>query len=368
MISFLIGTQGHGRGGHFRDVVVIARALSRQFDVQIVNLGKRSPVLDSSEVRVINCYPTRLGAVFSALRSSDFIFAIDVRVAFIAYQTALITGSKLVHIKPGGVNDDFWQRDLQNVIVFSKENYDFIKSGGAQTVALIPDRVEVPKTNHVLLKELRRNYEKHKVILYVSRITNHYASNLRKVVRLAVTLEELGGKDIKVVIIGQVESESLLTDLLNLAPKNLDIITDTKYTENAASVLCLGDLVIGNGRTVMEAASLGIPLLVNSTNSNTPIVLTAENFEDFSNYNFSPRAASRSHGTPERIIKLLGDNAIYQTLSQSTHKLYEANFSIANLVPKYVSFMGECRPESWSFRFFLSLVLRYVKFCVRSSQ
>ena len=226
MISFLIGTQGHGRGGHFRDVVVIATALSQQFDVQIVNLGKRSPVLDSSQLKVINCCPAQLYAIFSALKSSTFIFAIDVRVAFIAYQTALITGSKLVHIKPGGVNDDFWQYDLENIIVFSKENCDFIKRGSAQTVACIPDRVEVTEINNELLEELRGNYERQKIILYVSRITNHYESNLRKVVRLAMKLEELSCKDIKIVVIGQVESESLLRNLRNLAPKNLDIITD----------------------------------------------------------------------------------------------------------------------------------------------
>lgn len=64
------------------------------------------------------------------------------------------------------------------------------------------------------------------------------------------------------------------------------------FTNNLSSVMSAGDILIGFGRTVMEAASLGMPTIVPVTHNKgevIPVLLRKENFEVLQSYNFTNR-------------------------------------------------------------------------------
>ena len=66
-------------------------------------------------------------------------------------------------------------------------------------------------------------------------------------------------------------------------------ITDSRV-ERGSDLLCLGDCVIGMGRSVMEAAVLGKVVVVPNSKSNYPLLLDNENFQALYKYNFSGRS------------------------------------------------------------------------------
>lgn len=366
MITFLLGTQSHGRGGHFWDVIVIAEELSKHFDVQIVNLGKKSPVLEQSHLDILTFSPLQFSAILKKLKKCEYIFAVDLRVTFIGYLSALYFRNKLIQIKPGGPNESYWTKGVQNLIVFSRENEKFVRTANIKNVELIPNRVNVIEPDYDLLNELDKRYVGLQKILLISRITKHYQSNLFKAIELANELLLLGRENIKLIVLGQVEDFSLYNELKKIAPENVDFITDTNYTKNAAKLIPMANIVIGNGRTVMESASLGIPILVNSANNRMPSILSPENFESFFRYNFSPRSMTEKPSASEEILAIFDNKEVYENISENVKKMYEEYFSVNNLTNKYSRFMKNCKTENLSKRILFILALKYVKFVLRS--
>ena len=141
-------------------------------------------------------------------------------------------------------------------------------------------------------------------------------------------------------IIGRIENEESYKELVDLSNDlNIDIkfITDSR-TENASQMLYLADCVLGTGRSLMEAMSLGLPTLTPVLNSDYPILVTKDNLEvlfytNFSERNVVPRKMQED--AYKTLLKIIEDETWYKIISNESFKIFVNNFAIENAIPKY---------------------------------
>src|SRR5690606_9425179 len=195
---------------------------------------------------------------------------------------------KIVVNKCGGPNPNSFPV-VPNLVVFSRENENwFLSRREFKTckVKLIPNRaMRVATTKFDKYQKDDTTF----TIVRICRIGVTYFHSIRNGIEL---VRELSRRDVKVhfYVIGKVTEVHEYEKLLNLSEGlNVDFITEDSYTEEASKMLYLADAVIGTGRGVMEACSLGIPILIPSRQTNFPVLLTGKNFQNYFNKNFTDR-------------------------------------------------------------------------------
>ncbi|WP_350978603.1 hypothetical protein [Shewanella sp. AC34-MNA-CIBAN-0136] len=300
-IGFIIGTFGHGRGGHFWDLKIIADKISESQQVVIFNIGIGiSPVLETSNVKVINV-PLGLCKALTTFQKAvnyyniDKLVSIDLRVNIIPSLISKFFKIPLILVKPGGPNPGRNYPIVKELIVFSLENFNYFKektSFNETLIHFLPNRSMKSEVNIQLVNEIRKCFvEETFKFVQVIRITEEYFLNLCQSIELIRLLND-GGKSYSstLIIIGVVQNQKVYEDIKKLAVGlPIYFFTENKYTAKASELLTVGDAVIANGRSVMEGASLGLPILVSAKNSKHPVLLKPENFKNAFKVNFSPR-------------------------------------------------------------------------------
>ncbi len=352
-ILFLITGSGSKVGGHMFSLYHIAHEIAKYYDIRIITLGKeKSVIFSNSEFYLSNCEIDSLKKILSLnaqLKNTlqgyipDIVHCFDESSFLLASQIQCLEKCKFILTKCGGKNPKgkYWIY-ADNLIVFSKENYDAIKSlkmYRKANVYLIPNRVSKIhiKTNNQDTKEIKEN--DYFNFVRIGRISSNYIKSTKSLLKLVSELPSLQ-KKYRVYIIGRIENEESYKELVDLSNDlNIDIkfITDSR-TENASQMLYLADCVLGTGRSLMEAMSLGLPTLTPVLNSDYPILVTKDNLEvlfytNFSERNVVPRKMQED--AYKTLLKIIEDETWYKIISNESFKIFENNFAIENAIPKY---------------------------------
>ena len=349
-ILFITYASAVGRGGHVHSMLQISNFISEFNDVKIMNLGDGdSCVLNASSNFIGSCNVTDLRFIFSLNNQfktklngflPDIIHCFDEYSYFLASHCKLFKSQKFIFTKCGGPSsrNKYWFH-ADNIILFSKENYNWYqnkKQYSKSNIQLIPNRVKGLSQNELNNRGIEKDLEAFNFVR-IGRIGANYKESILSLLSLVNSLKFNLNIDKKLIIyiIGYVENEIIFQEIKNRAnEQNLKVqfITDER-TIQASQLLGLADCVLGTGRGLMEAMSLGIPVLTPVSNNEYPILVTQANFNSLLETNFSPRnylSNISSFDELSAIANIVNSEYNYKTIKDETFKLFDLNLSLNN--------------------------------------
>lgn len=357
-IIYVIGTFGHGQGGHFRDLREIASDQSRTADCLILNIGPfRSSVLEETIVRVENI-DTNASSFFQTIQKvrkifvaerPDIINLFDLRVYFFARVLKALSPVPLIITKCGGENPRRFFPASDGLVVFSRENLDYfsalsVRRNGA--LLFLPNRVTIPTQNEQLIAEIRKSARTGGVdFVLIGRLTRVYESTMLGAIDLVNRLNS-EGCECNLFIIGVPEDAGVVEALEYRASKSVILLTDERYTKDAAQLLDLAEISISSGRGLMEAAALGKVLLTTVKGESIQSLVADDTFEELFKTNFSPRNALAS-SDPEHRYELIASAVRSPELraeySRQAFRYFQRYFDVNGVAEKYDKFFDGLR-------------------------
>lgn len=201
---------------------------------------------------------------------------------------------KYIITRCGGVNPNIWPKSLLTT-TFSNENYNHFKNLGVKKLTYIPNRVKNFNFDLKLVEEIKGKFKINNddfVILRVSRIKKYYDESIQQTLRLGHETSKKLNKKATVLIIGGIEDYNIY-ESINTLSKSMNIrlifITDSKYTSEARHIISIASIIVGTGRSLMEAAKTNAELYVPNKGEDLPLKLTSQNFKKLFSLNFSGR-------------------------------------------------------------------------------
>lgn len=340
----MIASRGHGSGGHFHSLMQVSSELSRSLNVGIVVLGTRSPVLEDSPL-LLGYVPRGVGLLrlnrhfrgFVESFNPDVVHCFDTDSLNTIHFLPSLWNIPIVLNKCGGPNPKRLRWQYADCIVnFSLENHLWFKSNDHYAdcgLFLIPNRV----SGIHLTAAAHRTIQKEDAFCFV-RIQRIGA--YQKTVQDCFNLLERLRHRYKVhfYLIGRVQSSQELGKLeAYVAERQLPVtfVTD-KRASRGSELLYLADCVIGTGRSFMEAASLGVPVLAPARNLEVPVLVNEENFQSFFECNFSERTSFSPQEDPVLAVESLIENRrAYEASSSAAKRLFEEYFGPGPILAKY---------------------------------
>lgn len=351
-ILFFISVHGHGRGGHFNSLHHIANKLSVEHQVGIVSIGpghssiiaNNSNFLSHVDFNGINLLELKSKSDEIVKQfNPEIIHCFDVgcyNIVRLLYSTKKM---KIALNKCGGPNPKVFPY-VKNLVLFSVENKQWFEKDKRYydaNIALIPNRVSKIQTTPLdVLKP-----DDYFSFVRIARIGKTYKKSIFDSIELIDALYKSNKKlKLKLFIIGVVECPEILSEILNnkyVKDGTVTILTEDKYTIGASKMLYLADSVIGTGRGIMEAASLGLPSLTIDSLSNSPTLITKDTFDDAFRTNFSERNVFSDLTKDKNLTEietLVSDEEFYQKLSLYTRMIFEQYFDIDQAANRYTEF------------------------------
>lgn len=355
----LISTLGHGNGGHFYDLITVTEELQQNIEILNLNICRNeSKVLNSSKINLINLKFTiyNLFYVLKKIRTIikenkiTHVNCYDLNAFSFANIINIYTKTKIIYTKCGGPNPSGYYPMIDNLLVMSKENFLFFdKKEKYKNInkILIPNRVNYLNSDEERISKLKKIIgESQKVILRISRITEHYETTLFQTINLYNHLIK-SKKNVKLIIIGVVQNIELLERLKNavIYKENAFFINDDYYTHKASELLPIADFVVGTGRGIMEASFFNKNLLTPLKEEEFPVLINKNNFQELYATNFSPRNVVENFDKKSNIKNIANcyDNDEYNNENVSFVKsIHENYFDIKSAVNKYNDFYKSC--------------------------
>lgn len=354
-ILFVVSCNGVGNGGHAHSLNHITQALSAKTEVKIVSVGLMKVKVLKNNALYIGKFEFRWWNIF-ALNSKfkqllkefnpDVIHCFDGSSALILMAQPILFKKKIIYTKCGGPNErNSIAQVTSDVILFSKENLNSYKQNRRfknSDIHLIPNRIlkinYIPESEQLFKKDSTRfNFVR------IARIGKTYFNSITESINLVAEIQNYNLKNpVKLYIIGAIESYEIFDKLVVYGKeKSIDLVFITNELTNEASrLLYLADAVIGTGRGVMEAMSLGIPTFVPVKGKAIPSLLRQTNFNDFFSTNFSPRGNVSNYEENEEInlcVKMINEENWYLELSTFSNNIAQRNFVLNNeVVLKYI--------------------------------
>ena len=243
--------------------------------------------------------------------------------------------------KCGGPNPAYFPH-TKNIILFSKENEEWFKSKikfKNSNICLSPNRVKRLEANssfHPIKKESDEF-----TFVRICRIGNTYIKSIRDSINLISRLLERGVNNIKLYIIGVVEDVEVFNKFVDndfVKMGYVVFLTESKFTNEASKMLYLADAVIGSGRGLMEATSLGKPILAIDKNGKIPVLLNKFYFNDAFETNFSERNSFGDLNQEKNlnsIASLIGDKSYYSHISTLSFGYFKDFFDLDKVAEIY---------------------------------
>ena len=336
----LITANGHGNGGHFYSCRTISEYLSNSFNIKVSSIGKgRSEVIETAHnfdqhfntdnkiqfIKRIRMY----------LKEFDIIHAYDEQSLSIAILFAP-NKSKIAFTKCGGPNY-MHQVRCNNMICFSHENFSDQKEKKLRNVNLIPNRIPEEDFQHTFYTP--KIPEKIQIVR-IGRISDYYEKSLRAGVALRNKLNDLG-LSAEFTVIGVVESDAMHTMLKDCCTI---INSEPKTVKDAVNHINSFDIVVGTGRSAVEAIARRKIVYLATQHLHLPVLLTTTNIENAIDYNLSERTIFLTENTPqykelesrESFLKLF-----YSTTWQPFLKTRNV-YSMHGIEARYKKFYGSC--------------------------
>lgn len=343
---YLASTEGHGRGGHFYDVRTVAEEIGRRRRALIVNFGRApSPVLSDAETH-FTFIPHRAGTYARSVRSllrmikgktRPVLHAFDLPSLHLARTAAWIARIPVVFTKCGGPPPDGYFPNVPELVVYSAEDAIFFNGNPAfrgTRVSRIPQRVGAVDVDWERVRALRDRLgiggsERNLILLRISRLIPHYERGFWSSIETVSRLRKAGAQ-IRLVLVGVPEDRGVLTRLLEGAPHYVSIVTEPEFTLNSSTLLGLADVAVATGRGVMEASSLGMPVLVPVDGADTPVLLSRETLSNLAAANFSPRSSSpvSDAASIRNLREILEDASVREGIGRVSREIFLEEFDV----------------------------------------
>lgn len=378
-ILFLIGYFNDNNGGHFHSLHHIANEIATQHDVQIVSVGSPFETIvntNKNYYKHIDFNGKNLFNLFKVLNNikqeinPEAVHFFDKHI-YVLYQKLVFNNKAkfFVHVC-GGQNPHNFPH-VNYLILFSIENkiwFESQKKFSKTKIHLIPNRV------HAIKLDLeRQSIIKNPVFSFVriSRIGTYYQKSLLASINLINKLTQ-DGIECKLYIIGNVEDVFVLNTLKNSVLPNVDVVflIEKKYTSEASQMLYLADAVIATGRSIMEAMSLGLPVLTPLKNIDLPTLVTKDNFETLFFTNFSERNFLKDKDENDiylEIISLIKNQELQKSFGIESKIYFKKNFDLKSVIQEYNGMYrraNENREKKFVFKNLYFLLLSIYKFLI----
>lgn len=342
-ILYFISLHNHGRGGHVHSLNHISQKIGENNEVKIISFGPgKSSILASNPnfLKHIAFNGLNLFKLQKVIKNESRVFNPDIYHCFDdgSYNIVrlIIPSNKntLVLNKCGGPNPKYFPH-VKNLILFSVENQEWFKNQNKYkntNVHLIPNRVK-PLQPSPDFNPIEKNPGDF-IFMRICRIGHTYKKSIQDSINLISKLLEYNMKNVKLYLIGVVQDADVFEKFNNheLSKSGyMVILTESKYTNEASKMLYLADAVIGTGRGLMEAASLGKPMLAINKNGETPVLLNELNFEDAFKTNFSERnifSQLKPEDNFSNIQRLMQKKKYYNEISEFAYQSFSKYFNL----------------------------------------
>lgn len=349
-IFYFISIHSHGRGGHAHSLNHISRKIGEKHDVKIISFGPgKSDIIESNPhfLRHIDFNGLNFLKLQKIIKQEIRKFNPDIYHCFdegsynIVRLIVSSTKNILVLNKCGGPNPTYFP-NVKNLILFSLENQEWFKNQNKHKktdIHLIPNRVKPLQLNSDF-KPIEKNPGDF-IFMRICRIGHTYKKSIQDSINLISKLLESNMKNVKLYLIGVVQDADVFEEFKKhefIKSGHLTILTESKYTNEASKMLYLADAVIGTGRGLMEAASLGKPLLAINKNGEIPVLLNELNFDDAFKTNFSERNVFPkldNNNNIKSITQIINDKLSYNENSSFVLQSFDKYFSLEKAKEEY---------------------------------
>lgn len=368
-----------GKGGHYYSLRTTSEAISTKFNCTIVVIGnKESPVINQSKLKVYNLIYKNL-SLFQVvtdlkkvvdLERPDVIHSFDEDAFFFGSLLSFVYKKPYIHTKCGGGNPRIALPKVNNLILYSQENFRYYQSSRRfknANIQYIPNRVGTVKQDFYKINGLKSSIgiDSSKIFLIISRIDVSKKNDILQAINLVKRLNSNGIKA-KLIIVGVIQDEKTGEEIKTTADSNTYLFTDNEYAINASQLIDVADFVVGGGRSFMEAASRGKIMLCPLKNSKYPLLITEKNFDKAFSQNFSSRITIDNFDPDEnyqQISRALTNekyaNEIRKFIKLASNKYFE----IDSQLTKYCEIYRKIKYKPCFNIFDLSVQFFRLKFC-----
>lgn len=339
-----------GRGGHYQSALTLAEILNPVAPTIIINIGDFSaPALEGCPMKsffVDAESPTDFRCLRKLRRillenSVDVLHGFDRKSVSILKMLSLLYRYPTVFTLAGGPSSVKSFPKVNEFILFTKKHYSdalALKKFASTRLHWIPNRVKPLQVNEARQKGTVFDQPKNMVrLVTINRLCRTKQYQIEQSLAL---LDELikAGCDVHLYVIGHDEKDMDATVYSRLEHPECTVLTDATYTKRASDWIPFCDIVIGMGRTVMEAAAYGKPILVSPAHSSIPILLDHHNFESFFEENFTNRSqfVSTKKESLDLIIDLCVSEAFRHDQARFSSRMFNQWFSVDAVLPKYL--------------------------------
>ncbi|WP_256003249.1 hypothetical protein [Pedobacter deserti] len=343
VLFFITSSDTSAKGGHFRSCLTLANSLSKEVEIEIINIGKvRSPVFDQNEIKVTFIKMNLVNfirniSLFSRQIASDDnakLVAFDFFAYFFVRNIALFRKLPVAFVRCGGKNPAY-SPFSSTVFTFSKENYDhYVKNEifNKSNIILVPNRIKKLDEKELKRSSIRKVVgNDHPIILRVGRIVANYQQVNDSAIKLSRFLNA-NAIPHNLVFIGypDVPGSIIYNELKKEVDKseNIFLLDTPDFTNKSSIFLNEADLVVGTGRGAMEAIVESRPLAVYSRSAELPVIVNSDEiFYEAFNRNFSKRVSlslASISGYEGDILAFFNDKAVKQSVLryQKTKRQY----------------------------------------------
>ena len=265
----------------------------------------------------------------------------DNRSYFFARILARSVGANLYLGRPGGPNPKLYFPQFADMVVFSEEGERYFKARFPDSgVHLIPQRVAPTEPDLDRVAELRKLLTTGpRVFLRIGRIGPFHNGTNLKTFALAKRLRS-DGVDVQAVHIGFVEDQASLAELAEAAGPEDRVITDPKFTANAARLVSVADVVLGTGRSLVEGAMLGKPVLTPLAETALPVLVNGDHLDALAATNFSAR--NRLLGVDaevcyEDVRRLFVESDAYENAARFSQDVIARRYHVDAAIPTWLA-------------------------------
>ena len=362
-ITYIISTiasQNNGNGGHYYSLLSTATAIKQIHEVKVINIGtQKSFALQNSNLDIINITDSKLSNykllkdLYKTIKNeqTDVLHAFDSLGYFYARIISVVLNIPLILTKCGGSNPKYYYPFCKNFINYSIENVEFFKAKNKFKTAnhyLIPNRISSFDNDETRIKKLKDKYNLESydhVFLRIARIGYAYKNSIFQLLNLVQECNK-GNTKSCILLIGTVEDKSVLEEIKKYETATLFIENDPYFTRNSKELIEIADVVLGTGRSFMEAASKHKIMLAPIIDQKLPVLVNPENFKELFKTNFSERGRLSNFNDEKNLndlIDLLSSKSQRVAFIDETSNLYDYNFNIEEKLSVYDSIYKELR-------------------------